>query len=410
MNYYEKYIKYKFKYLNLLGKGKTDINPILNINPENISESNERDVRLSTLLNIYITESIYEPNIFANNIHLNSIITNSNEVDEKLKQNKKGTKRKIPEIQTQLDENFVQTKYNLRNVKYNLRKETETEYFGTYTPEIKKKLESNGMDTKAINKLIKLFNQDDKNIVEKTKKQNDAYIDISNNGKVIECWIGDNMYCPCCKSKSLRRYVKDNMPCIDLLCVNSEHKFIDGVKFFQVKAKLKGIKYIQYQNFNYDLKLIHTGSREIGQYANSITIDDEYNMLAFGYICVEYDKIIKLNEEYIKILSSSFIVLPKINKITAKLFENNTELNNMLIAENYGYHDYGTLEKNNLYYWYTDSKQTNKQIEFNVNNNQIIRFGATNKQILFGNILMQFSSSYNLDSSKWKITQNPFVI
>jgi len=433
MDYYQKYIKYKLKYLNLVGKGKEN---------EIYTVLNERDTRLSTLLNMFTTESIYElahisddssllstistiPTVkskkFPKRLETRSQMTNhssnsyksteiGNDIDIDIDKEKQGKKRKKEALEQESD--FVQTRYNLRDVKFELRKETDTEIRGSYTPEIKKKLRSSGLDSKAVDKLVKLFRQDDKEIVEQAEKDDEAYIDLANNGKVIECWIADNMNCPCCKSKSLRRYVRDNMPCIDLICINPSHKLTDGVKFFQVKAKLKGITWTPHQNFNYNLKQIHTGSKAIGQYIHNITFNDEYNLLLFGYICIEYDKIIKPYGEFIKILSSSFIVFPKIKKIATVLFTETDEYpEKELIGEFFPYRDYGDIQKDNLFYWYIDSNPKNKQIEFNVNNNEIIQFNTINKEILFGpDYPITFSTNYGSNPDTWKIIPNPFTL
>jgi hypothetical protein len=293
MNYYFKYLKYKIKYLNLLGKqkrkldsepintiedkkSKTHINDIESIDDmesidniesiDNTIEISEKDKKLSTLFSIFISESLYQLSM----------------------------KQYYPDNPEELclksvKENIVKHKYNLRNIDYKLKKENDDFLIGSYTPEIIKSLKSNGIDSTMIDNLVENFHEDDVasvNLLNQSSRLDPLYINYDNNGKNIECWVADNMYCPCCGSKSLRRYVKDNIPCIDLMCINPEHKFINGVKFFQVKAKSKYVTYQRDKNFDYELKQIHTGSKEIGQFIHDISKGEEYYGLLIGYICI----------------------------------------------------------------------------------------------------------------------------
>lgn len=411
MNYYSKYLKYKLKYLNLLTKTKrtsfdsTKTKRTKITQDEIIDINDDKDIKLASLFNIFINEPLYE---------LNDVIT---------------------PINMNVDEEYVQTLPGLHTLikktpsgsERNLRKITTTKHlnpdflFGPYTHEIIKNLELNGLDHKMITDLIEKFNEDDKKNIMTLYEQNPLYINFDNNGKIIECWIADNMRCPCCGYKSLRRYVKDNIPCIDLMCVNPEHKFTDGVKFFQVKAKLQNT--YTYKNFDFTTKQIHTGSKAIGQYIHNISIDDEYYGLLIGYICIEYIKQIKEPNEVIKILNVSFLVLPKINiKISKNLFSDEdgdeTSIEDKMVVGHIGLEKYQEPineycpEVANKYYWYVDSNPFNNTIEFSINNNDIIFFSSQNKNKLFGTITqMEFiTTDYNPNLPKWKIISNPFVI
>ena len=416
MNYYLKYVKYKIKYLNLLGKTKRklhEIGPVQSseikkidsdeqeqsdkINYKDIKfEKNnndeykiERKKKLSSLFNLFTTENIFIPN------------PNTSELEDIKKD----------------ESNSHIHQYNLRP------KNPNVNYVGTWTPELVKNLKSNGIDNDIIDELINQFDEDDKKLVEKMEKKNkiedgsEAYIETGNKGKYIECWIADNMNCPCCGQKTLRRYVKPNLPCIDLMCINQEHNFHDGVKFFQVKAKFSEIISPKYMNFNYELKHIHTGSKNIGKYIHDIIIHDDFYNLLIGYICIEYSKNIDNKEnENITITKNSFIVLPKINIREKKKLSYDDEMivndvngniNNDKKNDKIIYDDY----KSNRYYWYINNDPNKNIIEFNIHNNNIIFFSPDNICVLFsGKINLKFKTmSYNPDLNNWLIEQNPFV-
>jgi hypothetical protein len=421
MNYYFKYLKYKIKYLNLLGKqkrkldsepintiedkkSKTHINDIESIDDmesidniesiDNTIEISEKDKKLSTLFSIFISESLYQLSM----------------------------KQYYPDNPEELclksvKENIVKHKYNLRNIDYKLKKENDDFLIGSYTPEIIKSLKSNGIDSTMIDNLVENFHEDDVasvNLLNQSSRLDPLYINYDNNGKNIECWVADNMYCPCCGSKSLRRYVKDNIPCIDLMCINPEHKFINGVKFFQVKAKSKYVTYQRDKNFDYELKQIHTGSKEIGQFIHDISKGEEYYGLLIGYICIEYEKIIREPNEIIKILNTSFITLPHIDITESKVLftHSDKQFNNKLgLIKSIKPIRYYSLEQINRYYWYIDANPINNIIEFNTNNNDVIFFSSSNRNKLFGiSFSMEFiTTDYNPISTKWTVIPNPFV-
>jgi hypothetical protein len=439
MNYYIKYLKYKNKYLNLLEKTKRKLEDIQeetiqeediqeetiqeryiqegdiqeDIQEETIQEEEiqeetnkkkmtiensinvpDRDRILSGLLNIFVNESLYE---LSENYFSNNDLDNIETLDGK-KIKKKGETKK----------------YNLRNVEFQLRRENSDFYIGSYTPEIIGNFFDNGLDSTTIFDLINNFHEDDLSIIKSLNEQNPLYINFDNNGKIIECWIADNMCCPCCGEKSLRRYVKENIPCIDLMCINPEHKFTDGVKFFQVKAKSITVENPLHKNFDYSIKQIHTGSKAIGQYIHDIAIDDEYNVLLMGYICIEYEKIRTEENDIIRILNRSFITLPKIYfELQRTLFSDEEKKYNYklgLIKEDISIIQYESV-LTNKYYWYVDNNPKNYTIEFNTNNNDIIFF-KNNKNILFGeNFSMNFiTTDYNPISERWIVIPNPFVL
>ena len=405
-NYYEKYLKYKYKYLNLLKKTKrerendgdnnndnNDVNEISTsikkFKIDNYKNLSRAEI-LAGLFNMFVSEPVYElnPNYLINNKF--STDDNTNDINKSKPLHN----------------------YNLRGVEFKLRRETNEAYVGSYTPEIIKNHQSNGVSSEVIAELVKNFNRDDMASIELLNIQNPLYIDFDNNGKNIECWVADNMRCPCCGAKSLRRYVRDNMPCIDLVCSNPEHKFADGVKFFQVKSKSSTVIYEPHKNFNFETKQIHTGSKSIGQYSHSIDTSGDYYKLLMGYICIEYRKIIKEPNEIIEILPCSFIVLPKIyiaesetlfGSKPAKKYNDKLGLEKKQITDNGINHT--------LYYWYIDTNPKTNVIQFSISNNDVIFFTRNNKIQLFGlTFRMNFiTTDYNPHvPDKWKIISNPF--
>ena len=149
------------------------------------------------------------------------------------------------------------------------------------------------------------------------EEKDDDYKNYENRGKLIEAWVANNMRCPCCKAQhSLRRYLSDFMPIIDLVCINMEHTINDGVRFFQVKTS-NGIPFMDKPYFNYDASesheysnTIHVGSRTWGEPVhNIIPFDSQFNKkILCGYICIQYRE----NEDVLRIhIKNSMIVLPE---------------------------------------------------------------------------------------------------
>jgi hypothetical protein len=148
-------------------------------------------------------------------------------------------------------------------------------------------------------------------------KHDPVHINYMNFGKPIECWIADNMLCPCCGEKTLRRYSKDNFAVIDLICINPAHTFNIGVKFFQVKTTLKNkpilINGLEY--FDFKKQIIHTGSRKIGEPAHTISVTQSLfeKKILIGYICIYYNEVESSSNITLN-LKESFVVLPNINQ------------------------------------------------------------------------------------------------
>lgn len=232
---------------------------------------------------------------------------------------------------------------------------------------------------------------DDDSIIEKIQMAVDdsEYIDKENYGKLVEVWYADNCKCPVCNQMSLRRYVKDNFPVIDLVCINENHTFEQGVKFFQVKSTSSDFDNFKY--FDYDEKIIHTGSYKFGKISHNINVLDDMTTkkVLIGYICV----FIEPMTTYIKInKNKSFLVLPKMNidGVVKKLFE----------------YDFETLfDKNqkdlmDMYYEYIDI--INPTIRFSTENNNVIKF----KDFYKINLRIELDYMTNGETI-WTIIDNP---
>jgi len=255
--------------------------------------------------------------------------------------------------------------------------------------------------------IIKDLDKDQDLIYKIMKNENDIdkdYIDydIQNNGKLVECWIADNMLCPCCKQKSLRRYNRNNFPVIDIVCINPNHT--TGVLFFQIKASngslFRDKKYFFNDNSNCE---IHVGSKNYGEQVHNIRYSDTDNIkkILIGYICIKYTK---KNNNDLHIDSDSFIVLPHfiIPQNLYSYFDaeaQNKNLRNFNLRKSKL--EANNLEKNDNYYSYIKTS----------NNHNIIRCSKFyNKFINPRGLLTNFNipEDYIL-KNKWNKINNPLI-
>jgi len=329
--FYKKYLKYKHKYLQLKQSGGQQFSdPNTNLYLKFITE------RLIALLPEETTNSIGG-----------------------------GEKRKAQEtFQTPGPEATVS--------RYPVRIRNQPSYLADYiqdlTPQILRYLTPNSKARMQAD--IEVDNQIIKTLECMEESADSDYIQYENYGKLIECWIGDNMRCPCCgATNSLRRYLSDSMPVIDLVCINPAHTLEQGVRFFQVKAS-NGSQFLGKPYFNLDLTLttpepntIHVGSRTWGEPAHTISphADQLDKKILCGYICIGYidtDSTIKIN------LSNSFIVLPKyLNLMGTTRPMLDFELDQMNSFNS---------KIDNWYYRYITPNGHHERIQFNLTTNTII--------------------------------------
>jgi hypothetical protein len=332
--YFNKYRKYKYKYLKLKQKGGelfTDNNT--NLYLKFITE------KLIALLD---TENIIS--VSGGNGKRKNDIPIDEDTDD------------VPDYKIKKPS----TRIKLQPVKYK-------DYIQDLTPAI---LEYLTPISKAVMEDdIEIDNEIITKLKEMQEKEDDDYILYeSNYGKLIECWIADNMNCPCCDAvQSLRRYSSPSMPVIDLVCINPEHNLSHGVKFFQVKAS-NGSLFLDKPYFNYDTNLtnpnantIHVGSRKLGEMVHTINPQRPIfiKKILCGYICINYNE----NEDNLVInLSKSFIVLPNylLSDTTTK-----RKLSFEPIIP--------TIETDcDWYYKYIETNNTHNRIMFNIKTNNIL--------------------------------------
>ena len=154
------------------------------------------------------------------------------------------------------------------------------------------------------------------NFEEEIKDKTYIYFE-ENYGKLIEIYYIDNCNCPVCKQKTLRRYIRSNFPLIDAVCINPDHTYDQGVKYFQIKSSncslYNGSKYFSKKD-----RFIYSGKSKLAVLAHSVRTTSINKNTLFGYICIEYTD--NINEDRLEINNSkSFIVLPNVSYNATKM-------------------------------------------------------------------------------------------
>lgn len=139
-----------------------------------------------------------------------------------------------------------------------------------------------------------------------------VYIDNSGVGLYLELWICSKLTCIGCGEK-LYKYANPNMPIVDVKCINPNHTFDHGSKYYQIKATQSNVKYAGTKYFSYDEEYIKVGSVKYGYNCHMINATDPIinRDILINYICIEYDYIDPNN--IIINMKNSFIVMPKLN-------------------------------------------------------------------------------------------------
>jgi hypothetical protein len=284
LQYYRKYCKYKQKYNNLVQHGGDPLNNINN--------------------NIYlkfITEKLVSPSVLPS-VPVTVVPT------VVIVTKKRGSSLSVSEAEAELVSKYPQ-RAMIKSVLLKDYVEDLTPAILRYlSPISRSRMEADiVIDDKVIERLATI-----------QEKEDEEYVNYENRGKQIEVWIANNMLCPCChKANSLRRYLSDSMPVIDLVCINPEHTLDHGVKFFQVKVS-NGSLFMDKPYFNYDVlsttdaNTIHVGSRVWGEPVHAITPYDSPldKKILCGYICIRYidretDSVLRID------CANSMIVLPQ---------------------------------------------------------------------------------------------------
>ena len=340
IDYYNKYRKYKQKYLNLKQNGGdtfTDINTNLYLK-----------FTTEKLIALLPTEII---DLEGGNGKRKNVVLE----DEPLK---------APEIKIKRNPTRLKTMPPyFRDFVLDLTPQI-TRYL---TPESKARMV---MDIEIDNEIIKKLN-------DMQEREDPDYVLYENFGKLIESWIADNMKCPCCYENTLRRYSSASMPIIDVVCINPLHTIENGVKFFQIKAS-NGSLFLGKPYFNYDptytdpgANTIHVGSRVWGEQVHSIRpTDTEFiKKILCGYICIGYRE----NPDTLTIVPhNSFIVLPDylLSESSAKRkldFDDEPVL--PVVAKP---SEDKSPDNKSFYYKYIPPNGSHQRIEFNLNTNKVI--------------------------------------
>ena len=402
MLFYYKYLKYKFKYLKLkqLKQSGNGNNTELTNPKKKFKSSDGQAKSIDTITTIQqipqipqtqqISQTPQTLNITNNDLFI--LFISSKILEKDYGQQNITTNAIITKI---TNDSLINTTSTYDKPQRNINKPKRyRDYESELTPLIKRYIELKHYDSNDIDNLKTLIEDALKSDTDKITNSlakldliDSEYKNYENYGKLIECWIADNMKCPCCEQYSLRRYASDIMPVIDLVCINPEHNFSHGVKFYQVKAS-NGAPFMGSKYFDKNTQTIHVGSIRQGHLVHSIKMtDDDFNKkILIGYICIEFAE--KENTLQIN-LKKSFIVCPKYDKTIKQLFL--SDIDNSSENETTDY------EFGELYYKYINS--THPIIKFSNINNQV---KLLNEYIA----ITQIQKSY-LDTNKWIQNENP---
>ncbi len=137
-------------------------------------------------------------------------------------------------------------------------------------------------------------------------------------GKSLELWFGKNMNCPICGQRTLRAYESNSFPIIDLKCTNDNHTYDMGVKYFQVKTS-SGNNFLRDKKY-FSKDHVYVGKSKYAEPVHSIKSSDtpELKKALVGYICLFYDRNERDNTIIIK--NTSFYLLPNINAAEDKQY------------------------------------------------------------------------------------------
>jgi len=330
MDYYNKYIEYKYKYLCLKGGALSQFHLIV----DNID-------KMQFLFNYFVNADIYQIDMKQQKIAKTLFEDDVESCDKELqlppiKKNKdEDKKEKYSEEVTQWpsrDRGEVTMK-TPESIKENPNTRTAINFYEARSFATKKAqpqsaseprlpvLKQMVIDSERENDQSKISDsveKEDKKLQlnEELKEEYDEeyiYNERILHGKIIECWIADNFSCPSCRICSLRRYVSPSMPAIDLICTNFDHNPTQ-VRFFQVKATIFGTEFRGNRYFDIRNQQIHVGSKKFGEVIHDITCDAniEEKKLLMGYICVSVRQIEESAVNLYIIPNVSFIVLPKL--------------------------------------------------------------------------------------------------
>jgi len=221
-------------------------------------------------------------------------------------------------------------------------------------------------------KMYKAIIEDDKErqIIEMKEEEKDTDYEeevlASELGFYMEDYVSNYILCPVCHKNTLLKFTKNNIPVIDLICINKdEHIVNDKYKcfIFQLKTSISG-KY-----FNKETHFLTIGSKKYGYICHNVKGNDIINkkIIVPGYICLKVDK--NENNEYNINMSKSFSIVPK--------YDINNDSFYFTYANEINEYTRGKLYKKNYINWTNDM--------FIENNIQFIdnKYEKINKYIAF---------------------------
>ena len=295
------------------------------------------------------------------NVNLFEII----EIKE-IKENK--SKRKIKEnnLKRKIEDEDYDS-YNPKRIKENEKTESSQESL-IMTPLSKSIYET--ATTTEKKRLLHDFQLDDEiiNIINEMETDKDYIYEDDLPGSIgffLESWVTLNYKCPVCDQFTLRKYVISNMPVVDLVCINKDHKIEHGVKFFQVKSSSTDG---YFKKTDISAGFIHVGSKRFGYNAHIIksTESNDIKKILVGYICINYFNSEKQNIMIIN-KKKSFVLLPntKINTIDESYYfyydipnKNVIGWNNILVNQHIFNPSFNTFDNSTQY----NEKQINNNI------------------------------------------------
>lgn len=153
---------------------------------------------------------------------------------------------------------------------------------------------------------------------------------MENNGLgfFMEDYISAHGFCPVCGGKTLCKYLRSNIPVVDLVCTNTDfHLQNDKCFMFQVKISVSN------DYFNFDKKILMIGSKKFGiiSHIHKGTDDITKKIVMPGYICIKLNKHPTKIQTYIIDQKISFVLVPDYqnnsNEYYYKYLDNSTIYN-----------------------------------------------------------------------------------
>lgn len=174
------------------------------------------------------------------------------------------------------------------------------------------------VSTNEKKKLLEDFKKDDMKIDLEDINDPDYIEKLENNklGFYMEDFICHHFICPICQQKTLRKFSINNMPVVDLICVNYDYHYKYKKTFlFQIKISVDNTTYFSNKN-----RYILVGSKKYGYNSHEISANDNINkkFILINYICLYLNQ--KSDHTYQIDKKNSFILIPDLSKNNRELY------------------------------------------------------------------------------------------